>query len=85
MNLLFAAVFVKGRVAGIEVAAVELILRYAESFAETLVVNYLALSQESDRIANVGIVGKPKDIVVGGTGFLFGSHILVKVGDDISF
>ena len=84
MILLLSAVFVKVRIAGVEITAVELILRYAESFAETLVVDDFALSQEADRIAYIRVVGKAEDIVVGGACLLFGSHVLVKIGDDIA-
>ncbi len=53
-------------------------------FAEPLVVNDLTLPEEADRVAHVGVVGEPEDIVVGGASLLLGSHILVQVGDDIA-
>ena len=60
-----AAVLVECRIAGVEVFGIEIILSNAESFTETLEVNNFTLSQESDRIFDVGIVGKTQDIIVG--------------------
>lgn len=60
-----AAVLVECRIAGVEVFGIEIILSNAESFTETLEVNNFTLSQESDRIFDVGIVSKTQDIIVG--------------------
>ena len=57
--------FVKRRVEGIEVLFVEFILCDAQAFAEALVVDDLALAEELDGLANVGVVDQAQDVVVG--------------------
>ena len=81
---LFAAVLVERRIARVEILRVQLILRYAESFAEPLIMHYLTLSEEADRVAHIGVVCEAEDVVVGGASLLLGSHILVQVGDDVA-
>ena len=79
-----AAVFVERRIAGVEILGVEVILCDAEGFSEPLEMDDLALSEEADRVADIGIVGETKDIVVGRARLLLRSHILVQVGDDVA-
>ena len=47
-----------------------MVLRDAERVAEALIVHNLALAQEFDRVADVGIVDKTQDVVVGRTRLL---------------
>ena len=61
----FGTLFVKGRVASVEIFGVEMVLRYADTLAETLIMDDLALSQELDRIAYVGVVGEAENVVIG--------------------
>ena len=56
---------VKGRVAGIEVLGVQIILSYAHSVGKPLEMHDLSLSEEFDRITNVGIVNKSQNVVIG--------------------
>ena len=65
-----AASLVKRRVAGVEILAVQMLLRNAEGIAEALIVNDLALTEILDGIAHVGIVGHTQNIVVGDTRLL---------------
>ena len=60
-----AAALVKGRVAGVEVLRVEVILRDPYAVAKSLIMHYLALTKEFYRIANVGIVGQAQNVIVG--------------------
>ena len=53
-------------------------------FAEALVMDYLALSEEADRVADVRVVGETEDIVVGCAGFLLCGEVFVKVGYDVA-
>ena len=46
--------------------------------------NYLACAQEFDRLANIGIVGETKDVIVGSTSLLFSGEVLVEVCDYIT-
>ena len=62
---LFSAIFIKTRVAGVEILAVEVVGRDPEAFAETLVVDDLPFPQELDDIADVRIIGKAENVVVG--------------------
>ena len=56
---------VKRGVKGVDILAVEFVHRKAQRIAEALVVNDLALAQELDGIADVGVVDHTKDVVVG--------------------
>lgn len=62
---------VKGRVKGVEVAAVKFLLGDTEGFTETLVMHNLTLPQKLNRLAHIIVRYHPKDIVVGAAGFLF--------------
>ena len=62
--------FIKRRIASVEILSVEIILRDAQSIAEALVVNDLAGAEEFDRVADVGIVRKAQDVVVGSASLL---------------
>ena len=81
---LFSAIFIKTRVAGVEILAVEMVGRDPEAFAETLVVDDLPFPQEFQRIADIRVVNKAEQVVVRCTGLLLGCHILVHVADDIA-
>ena len=44
----------------------------------------LALSEELDRVTDVGIVDQAQDVVVGDTRLLLGREVLVEVGNHVS-
>ncbi len=44
----------------------------------------LAFTEETDGIDHIRIIGKAEDIVISRSRFLFGSHILMKIGDGIA-
>lgn len=44
----------------------------------------LALSQEADRIADIRVIGKSENVVVGRSCLLLGSHVLREVCDYIA-
>ena len=48
----------------------DLALIVIEQLAEALEVYYLSLAQELDDFVDIGIVGKPKNVVVGRSRFL---------------
>lgn len=77
--------FIECRIKGVKVFRVQVILRDPQRLAETLEVDDLAFPQELDRIAYVGIVGKPQDIVICRAGFLFSGKILNEVCYRVSF
>ena len=60
----------KGRVIRVEITAIGVILRASERIAEALIVNDLALAQELQRIAHVGIVNQTNQVVIGDTRLL---------------
>ena len=76
--------FVESRVEGIEIAAVKVILYIPKGFAETLEVDDLSLSEETDGVADLRIFHYTKNIVIGGAGFLFCSHILKKIRNGVA-
>lgn len=59
------------RIDGVEVSAVQSVLHQSEGFAETLEMNDFTFSEEANRVDNIRVVGKTKNVVVGQTGFLF--------------
>ena len=76
---------IKGRIKGIEIAAVQLFLRDAEKFAESLVMDQLTFPKKTNRLAYIVIPDNTKNVVVGRTGLLFCCQVLVKVCNHISF
>ena len=64
------AIFIERRVARIEIFTVKIILRYADSVGEALIVNDFTRAQEFDYVVYVGIVGKAQNIVVRRARFL---------------
>ena len=58
---------VKGGIESVKILGVQIILSDAKCLAEALIVNYLALTKELDRIADIGIVNKTQNVVVGHT------------------
>ena len=76
---------IKGRVKGIEVPAVQMVLDVAQDFTETLEMDDLPFPQEPDGIADLRVFHHAEDIVIGDTRFLFCSKVLEQVGDGIAF
>lgn len=75
---------VKRRVKGVEVLGIELIRGDAQALAEALVMDDLPRTQEFDRVADVRVVGKAKDIVIGKARFLLRRKVFVEVGDRVA-
>ena len=68
--ILFFAILVKAGVAGVEILGIEIILCDPYGIAKALEVNYLPLAKELYDVVYVGIVGKTKNVVVGGASLL---------------
>ena len=75
---------IEGRVEGIEIFRIQVVLDHAEGFAETLEMDDFALTEEADGIGDVGIVGKAQDVVVDDARLLFGGQVLGDVGDGVA-
>ncbi len=56
--------FVEGRVDRVKVLGIEIILCNANGVAEALIVHELALAQEFDRLADVGVITQTQNVVV---------------------
>lgn len=77
--------FIKRRVKSVEIAAVQMILNDAETFPEPLEMDDFPCPEEFYGIIDVRIVfDQPEDIIVGSSGFLFGSEVLCQIGDGIA-
>ena len=50
-----------------------------QSFAESLEMNDFPFTEEFDHVVDIGIIGKPKDIIIGHPGFLLRSQILGQI------
>ena len=72
--------FIKRRIDRVEIFRIQIILSYPESLGESLIMNHLTCPEEFDRIANIGIIYKTKQIVIGRTRLLLCRQILVKIG-----
>lgn len=83
-NVLHLRFFVKARVKGVEVLAVKVILRNAQSLAETLEVHDLTGAQELDGVTHIGVVGKSQNIVVYRARLLLRRHVLGQIGNGIA-
>ena len=79
-----AAALVKGRVAGVEILAVQMLLRNAEGISEALIVNYLTLAEKSYGIENVGVIGQTYDIIICHASLLLCRKVFVQVCDYVA-
>ena len=75
---------IKFRIDRVKILAVEIILDESERFAESLIMYDLAFSQETDRVEDVRVVAHADDVIIGGAGFLFRSHVFGQVCDGIA-
>lgn len=67
-----AVLFVKRRVKGVEIAAVQMILNDAETFTEPLEMDDFPCPEEFNGMIDIRIVlNQTEDIIVGRSGFLF--------------
>ena len=57
--------FVKGGVICVKVLRVQIVLNDPQSITEALEVRDFPRAQEADRVANIGVVGKAQDVVIG--------------------
>lgn len=57
-------------VVGVVVACVQIFLNIAQGVTEALEVNDLALTQELDRVANIGVVDQAQQVIVSCARFL---------------
>lgn len=62
--------FIKTWVKSIEVLRIKRIGHKPQSFAESLEVNDLPLTEELNDIAHIGVIDEPQNVVVGYAGFL---------------
>ena len=75
---------IKFRIDRVKILAVEIILHNAKRFAKTLIMHNLPLSQEADRVENIRVIAHADDVIIGGAGFLFRSHVFGQVCDGIT-
>lgn len=80
----FSAVEGESRIDRVDIALILLFADHVQRLTETLIVDDLALAQEADDIAHVGIVNELEDVVIGDTRLLLSCHILRKIGDRVT-
>ena len=73
---LVAAALVKTGVAGVEIAAVKLILGIAQGFAKPLIVDDLPLAQVAQHILHIRVIRQMQQVFVGGAGLLLCCQIV---------
>ena len=77
--------FVKSRIKGVEVPAVEAVLHEPEPLAESLEMHDLSGAQELDASYTSGSsFDQPENVIVGDPGFLFRSEVFRQVGDRVA-
>ena len=76
--------FIKRRVYDINILLIEPVDRLSQPLAEALIVDYLALAEITYDVVYIRVVAETQDIVIGQSSFLFGGHVLVEVGNDVS-
>ena len=62
--------FVKGRVSKVDVSCVHLLFAQAQTLAKSLEVDNFPLSQKTDDVVDIWIVGHAQDVVIGNPGLL---------------
>ena len=62
--------FVKGWVCEINVPGIHLLFAQAQALAKTLEMDNFPLTQETDDVVYVRVVGQPQNVIIGKTGFL---------------
>ena len=62
--------YVKLGIVGVVVACIQIFLYIAQCVAEALEVNDLALTQELDRVTNIGVVDQAQQVIVSCARFL---------------
>ncbi len=65
LEQVFIAALVEAGVERVEILGVEVILSNSQGVAESLIMHYLALTQELNGLFNVGVVNESQDVVVG--------------------
>ena len=70
VNLLFKALFVKGRIECIKVFGVKFVCENSQVFTKSLIMHNLAFTQKTDRVYYIRIVTESEDVVVGYPCFL---------------
>ena len=61
---------VEGRVCHVEVLLIHLFRRQSQRLATALIMHDLPLTQEANNVVYIRVIGKPQDIVIGGSGLL---------------
>ena len=82
--ILRIALFVKTRVKGIEVFGVQVFLCNAKRIPEALEMYEFTLAQESNGIFHIWVVHETQNIIIGKSGLLFGSEVLIEICKGIS-
>ena len=80
-----APAFIEGRVEGVEVPAVQMILHDSGAFTESLEMHDLSGAEKFDGIVDVRVVfDKAENVVVSDPGFLFCSEVFHQVCDRVA-
>ena len=79
MRPLYPFCLVERGVKRVEVFGIESIGRDAQTLAKALVMHNLALAQELDGVAHIGIIRKAQDVVIRYAGLLLGGEVFVDV------
>ena len=79
-----SSLLVEGGVGEINVFLVHALLGAVDGLTKSLEVDDFALTEKSDDVVDIGIVGQAQDIVVGHSCLLFRGHVFRQVCDDIS-
>ena len=76
--------FVKGRVSKVDVSCVHLLFAQAQTLAKSLEVDNFPLSQKTDDVVDIWVIGKAENVIIGEAGLLLGRQVFSQVGNDIA-
>ena len=62
--------FVKGRVSKVDVSCVHLLFAQAQTLAKSLEVDNFPLSQKTDDVVDIWVIGKAENVIIGEAGLL---------------
>lgn len=78
------SLLVKCRIGEVNIFLIHLLLGQTHSFTKPLEMDDLPLSQETDRVTDIGVVGHAQNIIIGKACLLFRGHILTQVSNNVT-
>ena len=75
---------VESRIVGIKISFVQVILYDPQGFSKTLIMHDFPLTQKSQGVPDIGVIGDANEVIIGGARLLFRGHVFVQIRDGIA-